>query len=147
MSTEADGPQTHEIADLLLRVYEIHQVMIEETGGAPGLRDAGLLYAAVARPFATYAGQELYPTPLEKASALFHSLIKNHPFVYGVKRTAFAAALYLLDRHGAPLPVVLPHQQVVAFTLAVAEGGHPEPTIAEIAAWLRHVLRLEGWEG
>jgi death-on-curing protein len=146
VSAEAGDWGPREVADLLLRVYEIHEVMIEETGGTPGLRDAGLLHAAVARPFATYGGQELYPTPLDKAAALFQSLLKSHPFVDGAKRTAFAAALYLLDRYGAPLPSLLPQQEVVAFTLAMAEESRPEMTVAEIAAWLRRVLRLEGWQ-
>lgn len=89
-----------DVADLLLAVYEIHEVIIVETGGLAGLRDPGMLHAAVARPFATFDGQELYPTDLEKAAALFHSLIKSHPFVDGTKRTAFAAALFFLETLG-----------------------------------------------
>jgi len=65
-----------EIAHLLVRVYEIHEIIIAETGGLPGLRDGAMLHAAVARPFATFDGQELYPSDLEKAGALFHSPIK-----------------------------------------------------------------------
>ena len=83
-----------QIADLLVRVYEIHEIVIAETGGLSGLREPGLLHAAVARPFATFQGRELYPLDFEKAAALFHSLIKSHPFMDGTKRTAFAAALF-----------------------------------------------------
>lgn len=51
-----------EIADLLVRVYEIHEIIILETGGLPGLRDATMLHSAVARPFTTFEGKELYPS-------------------------------------------------------------------------------------
>ena len=91
-----------EVANLLVRVYEIHELIITETGGLPGFREATLLHAAVARPFATFGGEELYPTDFEKAAALFHSLIKSHPFMDGTKRTAFATALFLLERLGPP---------------------------------------------
>jgi death-on-curing protein len=85
------------IADLLLRVYEIHDRIISETGGLEGLRDGAMLHAAVARPFVTFDGDDLYPDDFEKAAALFHSLIKSHPFMDGTKRTAFAATLYFLE--------------------------------------------------
>lgn len=83
-----------EIANLLIRVYEIHEIIIDETGGIAGLREAAMLHSAVARPFVTFDGQELYSTDFEKAAALFHSLIKSHLFMDGTKRTAFASALY-----------------------------------------------------
>ncbi len=127
------------VANLLLRVYEIHEVVIAETGGTPGLRDVASLHAAVARPFATFEGRELYPTPFDKAAALFHSIIKSHPFLDGAKRTALAAALYFLDRSGLQLPEALPRQGVVAFCMRIAEA-EDESTVAEFAAWLRHLL-------
>jgi len=136
------------IARLLVRVYEIHEVIITETGGLPGLRDARALHAAVARPFATFGGTELYPSDFEKAAALFHSLIKSHPFMDGTKRTAFASALYFLEQYGYPVPEVLPMDEVIRFCVEVAEEsqrlaqGEPiQPkSIAEIAAWFRHLL-------
>ncbi|MDZ7403582.1 MAG: hypothetical protein ONB41_05675 [candidate division KSB1 bacterium] len=75
MPDEPTLERADEIADLLVRIYEIHEAIITETGGLPGLRDATMLHAAMARPFATFGGQELYPTDFEKAAALFHSLI------------------------------------------------------------------------
>jgi death-on-curing protein len=114
----------------------------------PGLREAGLLHAAVARPFATFAGEDLYPTDFDKAAALFHSLIKNHPFLDGTKRTAFASALYYLDQCGYSIPDVLPTDEVIEFCVAVAEenlriaqGEQLERrTIAQIAGWFRRLL-------
>jgi death-on-curing protein len=68
------------VGRLLVRVYEIHErVLTKGGGGLEGIRDAPMLHAAVARPFATFSGLELYPTDFEKAAALFHSLIKSHP--------------------------------------------------------------------
>jgi death-on-curing protein len=136
------------VADLLAHVYEIHAVIIAETGGMSGLREAGLLHAAVARPFATFSGQDLYPTDFDKAAALFHSLIKNHPFMDGTKRTAFTTALYFLEQTGHAIPHELPLTEVVEFCVAVAEenmrlsAGEPirSRSIADIAAWFRELL-------
>lgn len=136
------------IGDLLVRVYELHERMIATTGGIEGLRDADALHAAVARPFATFAGQDLYPDDFDKAAALFHSLIKSHPFMDATKRTAFASTLYFLDRYGHPRPPVLPEDEIIHFCLAVAEENAQQSanpafqpiTVAEIAAWFRRLL-------
>jgi death-on-curing family protein len=136
------------IGDLLVRVYEIHERMIATTGGIEGLRDPDALHAAVARPFATFAGHDLYPDDFDKAAALFHSLVKSHPFMDATKRTAFAATLYFLDRYGHSRPSHFPEDEVIRFCLAVAEenaqqSGNPtfQPiTVAEIAAWFRQLL-------
>ena len=137
-----------EIANLLVRVYEIHEVIIAETGGIPGLREASMLHAAVARPFATYGGRELYSTDFEQAASLFHSLIKSHPFMDGTKRTAFAAAIYFLERCGQTIPTRFPINEVIEFCVSIAEenllqsrGQSVTPrTIPEIADWFRQLL-------
>jgi death on curing protein len=136
------------VANLLVRVYEIHEVIIIETGGIPGLREAAMLHSAVARPFATYGGQELYLTDFEKAAALFHSLVKSHPFMDGTKRTAFAAALFFLEHCGYVIPERFPRDVVVDFCVSLAEetlrqsyGETITPrTIPEIAAWFQNLL-------
>ena len=143
-----DDERVNEVATLLVRVYEIHEVIIAETGGLPGLRDAGLLHAAVARPFATFEGRDLYSTDFDKAAALFHSLIKSHPFLDGTKRTAFAAALYFLEQTGHAIPDRLPLDRVVDFCVSVAEenmrigaGELERPrSIEDIADWFRELL-------
>jgi death-on-curing protein len=73
------------VAELVVQIYTLHEVAITTTGGIDGLRDGALLHAAVARPFVTFAGEDLYPSDFEKAAALFHSLIKSHPFMDGTK--------------------------------------------------------------
>ncbi len=112
------------------------------------MREATLLHSAVARPFAAFGGEEFYPTDLEKAAALFHSLIKNHPFMDGTKRTAFSAALYFLEQCGYSIPNSFPLTEVVEFCVSIAEenmrqsAGEPvQPrTIAEIAEWFRKLI-------
>lgn len=136
------------IGKLIVQVYAIHEAAIEETGGMEGLHDGAMLHAAVARPFAIFAGEDLYGDDFEKAAALFHSLIKSHPFLDGTKRTAFLFAFYFLENRGHPIPKHLPREEVVQFCVALAEenlrqaaGEVVEPkTVAEIAAWLRWLL-------
>ena len=132
------------IADLVLSVYQIHEEALAQSGGIPGLRDAAMLHAAVARPFATFGGEPLYASEFEQAAALFHSLIKSHPFLDGTKRTAFLAALWFLRLYGHTIPVRLPHPEVVNFCVEVAEENAPPEssprTVAEIAAWFRNLI-------
>jgi death-on-curing protein len=77
-------------------VLEIHTILIEEFGGANGVRDEELLDSALNRPFQTFDGAELYPTPIDKAAAILESVVKNHPFSDGNKRTGYVLARLLL---------------------------------------------------
>ena len=72
-------------------VLALHDLVIQEHGGSYGMRDEGLLESAVYMPYMTFDGADLYPTLIEKAGQLCFGLVKNHPFVDGNKRTAFAA--------------------------------------------------------
>jgi death on curing protein len=76
----------------------IHADQIERYGGSAGVRDLGLLEAALFRPQTGY-----YPGLIEEAAALWESLSQNHPFVDGNKRTAFAIAYTFLAINGARL--------------------------------------------
>ena len=100
------------------QVLFIHSRIIDETGGSHGVRDLGLLESAVARPRATYEGKDLYPTLIQKAAALMESLIKNHPFVDGNKRTAITSAGIFLQMNGHTLQAS--QREVVDFTAALA---------------------------
>ena len=71
------------------QVLKIHSIAIEKFGGANGVRDMGGLQSALARPFQTFGGTDLYPTTYEKAAAIGESLIMNHPFIDGNKRTGY----------------------------------------------------------
>ena len=76
----------------LIEVLELHYKIIEQFGGAFGIRDLGLLESAIAQPRMTFGEEELYQSLFEKAAALGFSIIMNNPFVDGNKRTSHAAA-------------------------------------------------------
>jgi len=65
----------------LKETLELHRRIIQQSGGSDGIRDYGLLESALAQPLMTFGGDDLYPTLVDKASALCFSLVKNHPFV------------------------------------------------------------------
>ena len=81
-------------------VLAIHERLIEQFGGPPGVRDLGLLESALYRPRTGY-----YQDIAEMAAALFESLIMNHPFLDGNKRIAFFAADVFLRLNGWKLTV------------------------------------------
>jgi death-on-curing protein len=70
-------------------VIYIHELLIKRFNGSEGIRDIGLLESALARPFQTFDGADLYPDVIEKAAALIQSLLNNHPFVDGNKRIGY----------------------------------------------------------
>ncbi|WP_153799906.1 type II toxin-antitoxin system death-on-curing family toxin [Foetidibacter luteolus] len=74
-----------------------HDKAIELYGGSRGIRDYGLLDAALHRPWQTFGGEDLYPGCFEKAAAIAESVILNHPFIDGNKRTAFLLCEALLE--------------------------------------------------
>lgn len=76
-------------------VLAMHVDQIERYGGSPGVRDQGLLEAALYRPQTGY-----YADLIEEAAALWESLSQNHAFVDGNKRTAFAATYTFLAING-----------------------------------------------
>jgi death-on-curing protein len=78
-------------------VLHIHHRSVKQYGGGQGLRDQDLLLAAIGRPFQTFDLQDLYQSPAEKAAAIFESLIINHPFIDGNKRTAYLMLRYVLS--------------------------------------------------
>jgi death-on-curing protein len=77
-------------------ILELHELSIIDFGGSHGIRDIDMLQSAVERPSATFDSTELYTTPIQKAAAIFESIIKNHPFVDGNKRTAWLACFTML---------------------------------------------------
>ena len=82
----------------MAEVLAMHADQIERYGGSHGVRDLGLLEAALFRPQTGY-----YADLIEEAAALWESLSQNHPFIDGNKRTAFAATYTFLAINGARL--------------------------------------------
>ncbi|MBR3374405.1 MAG: type II toxin-antitoxin system death-on-curing family toxin [Firmicutes bacterium] len=85
------------------QIILLHEHMIQETGGAHGLRDEGMLDSALAAPFQEVFGTVAYPSIQQKAVRLGYGLIMNHPFVDGNKRIGTHAMLVLLALNGIEL--------------------------------------------
>jgi len=125
------------VADFYLTVAEvstIHDQLIDEFGGTPGILDKGRLEAAVFRPQIGY-----YSSLAEEAAALMESLANNNPFMDGNKRTCFAAADTFLRLNGFYLEVE-PLEAYEFITQAIAGGSFTFPVIRD---WISaHVQRL-----
>ena len=106
--------------------------MINKHGGSHGVRDMSMLESAVNRPFATYGGDDLYPDIYLKAGALVQSIVKNHPFVDGNKRSAFTSAYSFLKSNGLQLTAT--EKQAVEIVVRVANENL---SVDEIASWLK----------
>jgi len=120
------------------QVLFIHYRLIEETCGCHGIRDLALLQSAIERPKSTYGGDDLYPDIFTKAASLMHSIIKNHPFVDGNKRTSITAASIFLLRNGHALTAS--NDELERFTLNVASEN---VEVEEIAEWFRKYTKKQ----
>ena len=120
----------------LEQVLELHDLLMRRFGGSARLRDRGALEGAVVRPQMTFGGENLYPEVEAKAAAIFHSLVMNHPFVDGNKRTGAAMAELFLNVNQRD--VVAQDEELVDITLAVARG---EVSAEALAIWLRQRSR------
>src|SRR6476619_6453604 len=95
-------------------VLAMHNDQVERYGGSHGVRDPGLLEAALYRPQTGY-----YADLIEEAAALWESLAQNHAFIDGNKRTAFAATFTFLAINGAWLTADA--KETYAFVFALYE--------------------------
>lgn len=118
----------------------MHAALVKQFGGFSGVRDAGALEAAVARPWGSSFGREHFPTPFDKAAAICESIINRHPFVDGNKRTGMAAGSYLLSTLGYRLKAE--GGEVEELAISVATGAL---TLEETAMWFGdHTRKREG---
>jgi death-on-curing protein len=118
------------------QVVALHHDLLALFGGLAGVRERGALDSAVARPAMTFGGEDLYPDPAAKAAALLHSLVLNHPFVDGNKRTGAAAAELMLELNG--LALVASDDELEHVILATARG---ELSAEALAIWFRQRSR------
>lgn len=114
------------------QVLAIHIQVTEHTGGSQGVRDLGLLESAVYRSRASFGGKDLYRNIFDKAAALLQSLLKNHPFVDGNKRTALTSAGIFLKINGYKL--INTHKKEVEFSVRV---DNESLELHEISSWLK----------
>ena len=113
------------------KVLLLHQIISQETGGDPNLRDINLLDSALESAFLTFDGKELYPTKEEKAARIGYSLISNHAFVDGNKRIGMYVLLSFLETNG--IKIHPSNEEVVRVGLATAGG---EMKYKDILAWI-----------
>jgi len=107
----------------LIEVLELHRRISEQSGGASGIRDIGLLESAIAQPRMTFGGEELYPSLCVKSAALGFSILMNHPFVDGNKRTGHAAAETFLILNGMEINASVDEQERIVLAIASGELG------------------------
>lgn len=102
------------------KVLLLHKLLIEQTGGEDGIRDIGLLESALEACYATFDGQELFPTKEEKAARLCAGLVSNHAFVDGNKRIGVYVLLTFLEVNGIRLNVT--DEELIEIGLSLAQG-------------------------
>ena len=113
------------------QVLAIHDNQIEKYGGGHGIRDLALFESAIMRPQTTFGGKDLYPSIFEKAAVLMHSLIMNHPFVDGNKRTGTVSALIFLEINR--FRIAVGQNELVDISLEVALK---KTDVKDVATWL-----------
>ncbi len=114
-------------------VIKLHDSIIEQFGGLPGVQDEKLLASALSRPFTGLSnGTEFFPAVETKAAVLLQSLIQFHPFIDGNKRTGVAVTqIYLYENeHGWDFD----QSEIVEFSVQIASSKVQLDTITE---WIK----------
>jgi death-on-curing protein len=117
---------------LLEDVLLVHESSIKDFGGSHGIRDMGSLEAAIARSFQTFGGEDLYPTPFAKAAAVEESIIMNHPFIDGNKRTGVIVMIALLREYD--IYVNAESDSLYELTISISTG---QIKFDQIIEWLK----------
>ena len=113
-------------------VLLIHNEVLKLHGGSNGIRDMGGLESAIARPCQTFGGEDLYPTFYEKAAAIGESIIMNHPFIDGNKRTGYVLMETLLRLDG--YKIIASDDELYAFVIKISTG---EIKFEQMVEWLK----------
>jgi len=118
-------------------VLKIHEFLINKFGGSQGFRDLNLLQSAISRPYQTFDQEDLYKNPIEKAAAIIESIIRNHPFIDGNKRTGYVLMRLILMDHG--LDIKANYNDKYDFVISIASGNLNYDQIKE---WIKdHVVK------
>jgi death-on-curing protein len=113
-------------------ILNIHSVIIDETGGAHGIREAHAIKTLADLPKQEAFGRELYGSLETKAALYIRNIINSHPFIDGNKRSAMGCADAFLQLNGSI--IVAKKGQIEAFALEVT---NKHLTLEQIAAWLK----------
>ena len=114
------------------KVKLLHQLLAEATGGSVGVRDEGLLDAALESAFSGVGDREFYPSKEEKGARLGYALISNHAFVDGNKRIGTYIMLTFLEMNG--IRIQCTDEELVHIGLSVADGSMKYD---ELLQWVR----------
>ena len=117
-------------------VLELHRRIIQQTGGASGVRNLAALESAVAQPRMTFEGKDLYPTIEDKAAALAFFIVQNHPYIDGNKRCGHAAMETFLVLNGKAMEA--PVDEVEKIILEMASGKF---SLKDFVDWLAGHIR------
>lgn len=120
----------------LEQILLIHEDQIVRYGGLTGLRNLPLIESAAFRLQVTFDGKDMYPSLFDKAAVLMQSLILNHAFIDGNKRTGTAAMLIFLELNGYRLQVT--QSELVDATMNVALK---EWSIERLAEWISKYIK------
>ena len=110
----------------LRTVEHVHHILIHEFGGNNSVKDTAALKVALNRPYATFEFQELYPTPVDKASALFESILISQPFANGNKRTAYLLMRLILLHSGFDISATQDEKHKIICSACSGEAGFDE---------------------
>lgn len=117
-------------------VIDIHNTLIASFGGSNGIRDYNLLVSVINRPSAGIGDSEFYPSIHEKAGALIESIVNNHPFVDGNKRTGYVMMRLFLLRNGYDIEAS--QDEKYDFVMGIASGSL---TFEPITSWILSHLK------
>ncbi len=118
------------------QILLMHDQLIEETGGSKGLKDEGMLESALAAPFQSFDGKDLFPSVYQKAARLGYGLASNHAFVDGNKRIGAHAMLVFLALNRIRLDYT--QEELSDLFLGVAAN---ERSYSDVLNWL--VIHLD----
>lgn len=113
------------------QIMALHAQLIAETGGTDGIRDEGLLDSALAAPFQSFGGEDVFPTLQQKAARLGYGLAKNHAFLDGNKRIGAHVMLVFLALNGVELDYT--QKELSDMFLRLAAG---DSSVEELAEWV-----------
>ena len=121
---------------VLQEIKDLHETLIELFGGSIGIRDLESLKSAISRPFQTFENKDLYPSTIQKAAALIESIVSNHPFIDGNKRTGYVTMRIFLISNG--FDIKASQDEKYQFVIAIASG---KLKLDRINEWLEeHII-------
>lgn len=112
-------------------VLDVYREQISRFGGFCAIRDNNALLSVIANPQRQFAGRDLYPKIASKAAILVFSMIKNHPFVEGNKRTAFVCGRMLLRLNGHDVSSIEEYDRII-WKIAKSEA-----TLEDVSDWFK----------